>query len=145
MWLVAFQYFPTSHGSIGIRNNFLKIRTSYQKWIISFSFGKTALLIGTCAYRQKSSLRAKHDLFFYKPACMFCSSIHVLTCESLFHMVYHIALGAFWKWSSQVHVLRIPKVSENLPFAFARYLKMECLGLHNIAVQFIMGQRNVWG
>lgn len=111
-----------------MRNNYLKMRKSYQKWIIPFSSGKTVLLIGTCAYRQTSSLRAHRDLFFYKPGCMFCSSIHVLTCGSLLHMVHCCAPGALWKWAFQVHALQIPEVSGNLPFAFARYLKLERFG-----------------
>lgn len=66
------------------------------------------------------------SLFLYKLACTFSSSIHALTCGSLFHMVHHSALGALWKWVLQVHSLQIPEVSGNLPFAFS--LKMERFG-----------------
>lgn len=62
------------------------------------------------------------------------TSLHVLfinTCPYMwkpFHIVYHSALGALWKWVFQVHALQIPEVSGNLPFAFARGLKMKRFG-----------------
>lgn len=122
------QPFPTSWSSFGIRNNYLKSKDIILKDNYFIFFWKTAPLIRTCAYKQKSSSRTKHDLFFYKLACTPCSSIHVLTCGSLFRMVHHSALGALWKWAFQVHALRIPEVSGNLPFAFARGLKRERAG-----------------
>lgn len=128
MLLLNPSLFPTSWSSIRIRNKYVKNKKILSEEVYAIFPGKTVSLIWTCAHRPKCGLRAKYDLFFSKPGCAFCSSIHVLTCGSLFCTVGHSSLGALWKRAFQVHTLQIPEVSGNLPFAFSSYLKMECFG-----------------
>lgn len=89
-------------------------RKSYLKWVIPFSSGKTAPLIGKCVYRQKSSLE-QNVIYFStnQPA----RSIHQYT--SLY-------VEAFSTW--YITLLRGLFGSE--PFKFMPYRSLKCLGTY---------------